>query len=108
MTNNTTQHTPGPWTWHDHAPWSVWAGDVQVAACRVEDDNREVVGYMERNSERAQANARLIAAAPMLLEALERLTRLYDKSLMTPVNEFAPAWAATRAAIRAAKGESNG
>ena len=87
-----------------------------MAACRVEDDNREVVGYMERNSERAQANARLIAAAPMLLAALERaecVIEVLKSYLPDDVSAVVAVWAAevriqTRAAIRAAKGESNG
>ena len=77
-----------------------------MAACRVEDDNREVVGYMERNSERAQANARLIAAAPMLLDLLQVIA---DSAIATPSRQ---AYKVTpeliedaRAAIRAAKGE---
>ena len=66
-----TAHTPGPWTVHDHAPWSVWTGDTQIASCRWYDEPMVLGAYCEGDSERAQANARLIAAAPELLAALD-------------------------------------
>ena len=80
MTTSKAQHTPGPWTnkvsaWtvHGHAPWSVWAGDTQIAACRVITKDGEIAPYMERDDERAASNARLIAAAPKMKELLKRL-----------------------------------
>ena len=68
-----TGHTPGPWKVWDQAPYSIWAGDTQIAACRVVDEDGDVEGYMLTGfrSEEAMANARLIAAAPALLAFAE-------------------------------------
>lgn len=52
--------TPGPWTFNDD-DWSVEAGHHII--CEMHGDN-------------AEANARLIAAAPELLEALKALAQL--------------------------------
>ena len=61
-------HTPGPWTPH---------GTIITR----EGDNSEypvagVLGYLP--DEEAYANARLIAAAPELLSALESLAPMFD------------------------------
>ena len=70
-------HTPGPWiNDRSHPEWErnvVWSGDMVVA--RVVDDQHA----------NADANARLIAAAPDLLAALIRMdeefgTQNYTKS----------------------------
>lgn len=58
------KYTPGPW----HVAERVDDGDVLYT---VEADNLPVA-YIYRKAER-EANARLIAAAPELLEALEEL-----------------------------------
>ena len=67
----TTQHTPGPWEAVGnlvrspmHQPEGLPRG-VQIGDCRD--------GYFLSNTEEAKANARLIAAAPDLLEALSKL-----------------------------------
>ena len=82
-------HTPGQWTVHPYAPWSIWSGDTQIASCRwtwdIED--RKVSPFCEQNSDRAEANARLIAAAPDMLRALLEmrpyLKTLLDQQIMT-------------------------
>ena len=56
-----TQHTPGPW-WHS----GLEVGTVPMMMVKV----AKVSGA---NHQEAQANARLIAAAPDLLEALKRV-----------------------------------
>ena len=61
--NTTTTHTPGPWA----------ATDIGLVTAR---DGAESVVYMGQclnahDAERCAANARLIAAAPELLAALE-------------------------------------
>ena len=65
-------HTPGPWIIDAHPVTQkrlvVGAGDW-VAVCS------------ERGEEEAQANARLIAAAPELLEALEAIQRAFNDHL---------------------------
>jgi hypothetical protein len=97
----TAQHTPGPWTVFEQAPYSVWKGDAQIAACRVLDQDGNVAGYMLSGweSEQAQANARLIAAAPEMLAALEMVASLpgFERDEQYGM--------VVRAAIHAAKGE---
>ena len=101
------EHTPGPWTlFHDETETRVEGPDL---------GQRALIGALPihrfGSADRVpclsvqDANARLIAAAPALLAALERLQRAYDQKAMTPVHEYAPLWADVRAAIRAAKGE---
>ena len=57
------EHTPGPWLVHTDGCNQVWTTVGLVA--EVHDGNDEGVN----DKERAGANARLIAAAPDLLEA---------------------------------------
>jgi hypothetical protein len=58
-----TKHTPGPWTVRERADkgLSIKAGEL----CLIAKIGLQTTSYKE--------NARLIAAAPELLEALERL-----------------------------------
>lgn len=93
--------TEGKWQVHSHAPWSVWCGDVQVASCRWQDEE----GYARvcEKMDKAEANARLIAAAPDLLEALERLVN-YFGPYQHP--ELAAKLQDASAAIKKAKGEA--
>ena len=66
---NTTQHTPGPWI--NNHQGAIEARDMVI--CRVMD------GYTTPTIKEAIANARLIAAAPELLEALKALSGLEVK-----------------------------
>lgn len=91
----TTQHTPGPWVinrgdYSDTASIgsSDWWGLAEVFI-RLEGDTKDHPAGL--------ANARLIAAAPDLLEALERVLRVSDRA--TADYYFA------KAAIKKAKGE---
>lgn len=68
-----TSHTPGPWRaekhpQHDHAHrselWTIIAGEPDDCC---DAEIAQVIAY------EAEANARLIAAAPVLLEALRIL-----------------------------------
>ena len=73
------RHTPGPWAVNptgDIGPWYVGTQDEGIADCDL--------GFC--GAEEFEANARLIAAAPDLLEACERLMRDYpDKSNSTAI-----------------------
>lgn len=60
--------TPGPWKSPRYAPWMVVAEDALPGdRCLAETHEDRRVG---RTKEEAHANARLMAAAPDLLEAL--------------------------------------
>lgn len=65
MQTKTAQHTPGPWTTEDHKHPSdqVFSGGVIVADCKWTNYTPDV----------REANARLVAAAPELLENLSGL-----------------------------------
>jgi hypothetical protein len=68
MTTSAVGHTPGPWITEDFA--GVWAGNLELAKIRGEQG-------LPR-----EANARLIAAAPEMLEALTILANI-DPSEIT-------------------------
>lgn len=76
MTN--TQHDgkdaprPGLWKQSSSAPYSVWKGDTLIASCRWVDDDGRPLPVCVQSDHEARANAKLIAAAPDLLEALKQ------------------------------------
>ena len=80
-----SKHTPGPWKFID-----------VVGCCTIEAPSRQLLKYMSPTSTNV-ANARLMAAAPDLLEALEAVLSVADRA----TDEFDLA----RAAIARAKGE---
>lgn len=81
-----TMHTAGPWKLDPRMPNAVFAADgtgSKVAAT--------TAGHVfpERSSEEAAANARLIAAAPELLEALVDLASLTERmATLHPSRDF--------------------
>ena len=82
------KHTPGPWVTTPEPngiEWSVDAGKWGIATCAAEPGDGTT-----------EANARLIAAAPDLLTALERIAELSYDSEATRV---------AREAIAKARGE---
>ena len=92
-----SKHTPGPWTvtgWcaGDSVGWSVGLGADQRISVHAE-------------SEESGANARLIAAAPDLLEALKVMVA---SAFPHPVEHPAmtAAWKVAEAAIEKAEGKS--
>lgn len=103
-------HTPGPWTVSE----LMFGGEVSEHHIFIEPDvaviERKVAGHDQHD----MANAHLIAAAPQLLEALERLieaggnlrTDLSTVQGMRDMSNLLEATDAARAAIRAAKGEA--
>lgn len=115
--------TPGPWTTHEEPGRQYPDGEVDHGGYRIDAYGIEQLAFVWRDSKRwgddptpfgaaeAEANARLIAAAPDLLSALketveqanamayERLTQDYEE--MGPPDYILRA----RAAIAAATGE---
>lgn len=89
-----TNHTPGPWTVTDCASHiqihrEGWPRDAWSVAC---------IGHQAQDI----ANARLISAAPELLEALQELLR--DPYLSDPINS--DRMAKSRLAVAKATGEN--
>jgi len=67
---NETKHTPGPWT---ATPSYINLGEWEIYG-NEDGDNAQHIGSIEaEGTEQAEANARLIAAAPDLLEACESM-----------------------------------
>ena len=110
----TDEYTPGPWTVGNSAGW-----DMPIV-----EANGHRIATMERNNYRAttalsapakaedETNARLIAAAPDLLEALEKVV-INIEDFINPNGEFDFTPEAGRkmvkeceAAIEAAKGDA--
>lgn len=91
---NNTQYTP--------APWQIdYSGNCHIG---ITDENDRTLAFCSLQNEDCaenEANARLIAAAPDLLSALEELCA--DKYLSDPIN--ADRMKNARAAIAKAKGE---
>jgi hypothetical protein len=67
-------HTPGPWTFDRAIP----ADDTVSRIVRAGNDHIAVVMDLDGAAQEAVDNARLIAAAPSMLRALQRLTRPDD------------------------------
>jgi hypothetical protein len=82
MSNTTVKHTPGPWS------ATEWADGFRIVT-----DNREhdyVAAIHGKDQPRsgwvkeATANAKLIAAAPELLEALQKMLDFYWEGYSDP------------------------
>jgi len=103
----TAQHTPGPWRISGPPPLTGDPHEISIKAANIP------VARISRSAkiafgERA-ANARLIAAAPELLEALRRiegLTRAPDTLAAHPITCMQTIEALARAAIDKAEGRS--
>lgn len=97
----TTKHTPGPWA-VAKAKHGVDMSHHIVALVAPDREDRALVVHAHQGDDtQADANARLIAAAPELLEALEGLLAV---SVDTSPAELL-AMIAAREAIAKAKGE---
>jgi hypothetical protein len=67
-----TKHTPAPWTVNPKAKTNIRHGNLTIANCSsTHDGSRE---------EEEIANAKLIAASPELLKALEELMKVYERN----------------------------
>jgi hypothetical protein len=106
-----TQHTPGPWQFNEYphyTDFTIW-GDGGTFPVVTEFDDRG-------NHTVTTANARLIAAAPDLLAALQRAEALlriaFNPGIETDVTLCSAScqWAANeaRAALSKAQGQEGG
>ena len=96
-----TQHTPGPWILSRHG--AVIGGVTRQYTNGVGQDQIAMACHMQDGNGDQHANARLIAAAPDLLEALECL--MVECDLVS--EDAVKAYANARAAIAKALGEKN-
>lgn len=92
-------YTPGPWhaeafTWDAAATWDAWPLPKYIILNGSYERGGIVVGTADD-----ETHARLIAAAPDMLAALERV------NLGAPAFRGTPAGSAVRAAIAKARGE---
>ena len=100
MQNETpVKHTPGPWRLDALSAHRV----VGPALARIADCGTDSVHPMVE--ERCAANARLIAAAPALLEAAEMLLQHHRVADLLRSDTAAPRVHALQAAIAQARGE---
>jgi len=109
-----TKHTPGPWTMHPRFDDLTLKNDgaevrallAPVAWCSVASTHG-ASGSQSIDAAEARANARLIAAAPDLLEALEKLYRAVS-DVTSSVEDLGYGEELARAAIAKAKGDTDG
>lgn len=102
------KHTPGPWGVRDH-----WSDEGCFEVYPTHDGNRppfgdwpEIVEVGATYEDEAEANARLIAAAPDMLAALLLATKAFD-TISVSNGATRDAAAAARAAIAKATGGSD-
>jgi len=93
-----TKFTAGPWTAGDYSPVGipVWAKYGIVATCQTRLDGNEPQGM---NHDVRQANARLIAAAPELLQELRKALEIIEGEYPANDEIAAPVIASIKAAI---------
>ena len=111
MSTNEAKHTPGPWcTGSTNVPQPLYRGVIAIVEYNpdrfvsvwVDDDERAW-----RVHEQSEANARLIAAAPDMLEALEAIRFLLneDRGYYVSASRLNELWEMVNKAIAKAKGE---
>jgi hypothetical protein len=114
------KHTPGPWVWTDgyklvdistyespgyyNNPELRGPNGTLIVGC----DEYWIIGPIEQNDEMV-ANARLIAAAPDLLEALKAIHAMWENAFPLDFQKdtttgIGPVWAQVRAALAKVEG----
>ena len=71
-----SKHTPGPWQWTQHF-------DPTISIYK--DGFGQIARLYDSSAGTGKANARLIAAAPDLLDALQRLLNAENDEYLTPI-----------------------
>jgi hypothetical protein len=98
-------HTPGPWKIFDG--WGAKWAPLSIVDSIPDVDGKCVANcicHLSSTNDNAEANARLIAAAPEMLEALESLVKTTKDSGLGVFNDEHDALQLAREAIRKAKG----
>lgn len=91
---NESKHTPGPWKWEPrHCGWSALVGSRDKTVLLV--------------FKPAKANAALIAAAPLMYEALEAIKVLFAKAQEDNAGEYLQAAVKVAKALAAVRGENS-
>jgi hypothetical protein len=100
-----SKHTPGPWHWgYDY--YGLFGENDEPVLCYMPYEGMDLEGSYDRE----EANARLIAAAPDLLEELKTTHGILAAALLIIQDDFArqiasDQLAANRAAIAKAEGQ---
>lgn len=90
-----SEHTRGPWEYH--TPNKQHLSEVRVSAC-----DGQVSIYSAPKTTETEANARLISAAPEMLQALESLVEWFELDVEPSTKTF-ERFETARAAIANAK-----
>jgi hypothetical protein len=100
-----TQHTPGPWTANDDGSVTAFLDDgvIDEVICSLIGVKIDASFFTDVPGQ-TEANTRLIAAAPDLLEACRQLAKLGDWTGPTPAG-FTEAWECAVSAIAKATAE---
>ena len=103
-----TGHTPGPWSFCNptippEGDWYIEDGQGRPFASVFRDEDKHQTLYPDE-IKAAAANARLMAAAPELLDALRGLLDVYDSDPCNPEPEPGTEIHTARAAIAKATG----
>jgi len=106
MKDTQTQHTPGPWEYVGNTPPKNAREEGYVYGWYVTCADDRHISVEGRTGDEAEANARLIAAAPDMLEALESLVATID--FVYRVKQEGDTMDAARKAIAKATGEQEG
>lgn len=100
-----SKHTPGPWHWESDEVNGDPTGRVRYQVTALGKTVTCVYYSSFAGSQtNAEADAKLISAAPELYEALERLTAVYQTA-HSPVTRLS-CWKQAGAALSKARGES--
>lgn len=83
------EHTPGPWTLKFESDGFTVTAETGYGNERIALVSEDTGDFNEREADMGEANARLIAAAPALLDVLEEIHQRLDYVDQTPsANSF--------------------